>query len=456
MRPYFTAREQDFEQRVLEATIGADLVNVLTPPVAYDLLKSDKLLRLPRHQASTRASRCSTGSAGGSSRAQVFRGKEMACYHKEWAYFSNRFKVTCADYIEAKPGIPPTPGHVQEVIALMKERKIRVLFASNYFDRNQIRAGGRSAPAPQAVIVPENTNGAPGVNTYFDLMNAWVNGLAAGLQGRRYLMDLSLFLPPLVACLVIVAIHSYLGLHVIAREVIFVDLSLAQMAALGSAVAILAGSQPDSTAVLRLRAGLHHHRRGALRAHPHARRRAGCRRRPSSASSSSSRRRRRSWWPTGRRAAARRSRTSWSGSLLWVSWPAIVRLAAVYAVIGVFHWVLRRRFLTISFQPETALANGWSIRWWDFLFYLSFGIVITFSVPIAGVLLVFSFLVVPAAIAFQFTRRLRHAGHRRLGRRRGGLGRRACWSPSATICRPGRWSCACSAWCSFWPGPCDA
>ena len=60
-------------------------------------------------------------------------------------------------------------------------------------------------------------------------------------------MDLSLFLPPLVACLVIVAIHSYLGLHVIAREVIFVDLSLAQMAALGSAVAILAGSQPDST-----------------------------------------------------------------------------------------------------------------------------------------------------------------------------------------------------------------
>ena len=77
------------------------------------------------------------------------------------------------------------------------------------------------------------------------------------------MMDLSLFLPPLVACLVIVAIHSYLGLHVIAREVIFVDLSLAQMAALGSAVAILAGSQPDSTTALALRAGLHHPRRRA-------------------------------------------------------------------------------------------------------------------------------------------------------------------------------------------------
>jgi zinc/manganese transport system permease protein len=93
------------------------------------------------------------------------------------------------------------------------------------------------------------------------------------------------------------------------------------------------------------------------------------------------------------------------GSLLWVTWPAIARMAGVYVVIGIFHWILRRRFLTISFQPETALAKGWSIRWWDFLFYLSFGIVITFSVPIAGVLLVFSFLVVPAAVAFQFTRR---------------------------------------------------
>jgi zinc/manganese transport system permease protein len=93
------------------------------------------------------------------------------------------------------------------------------------------------------------------------------------------------------------------------------------------------------------------------------------------------------------------------GSLLWVTWPTIIRLAGIYAAVGVFHWVLRKRFLTISFDPETAVAKGWKIRWWDFWFYLSFGIVITFSVPIAGVLLVFSFLVVPAAIAFQFTRR---------------------------------------------------
>jgi zinc/manganese transport system permease protein len=217
-------------------------------------------------------------------------------------------------------------------------------------------------------------------------------------------MDLSLFLPPLVACLVIVAIHSYLGLHVIAREVIFVDLSLAQMAALGSAVAVLAGRQPDSTSAFLYALGF-----TSLGAALFALTRTEEKGRvpqeaiigivyvvASAAAILVADR-----TPRGGEAI----KDILVGSLLWVSWPVIARLAAVYAVIGLFHWVLRRRFLTISFQPETALANGWRIRWWDFLFYLSFGIVITFSVPIAGVLLVFSFLVVPAAIAFQFTRR---------------------------------------------------
>jgi zinc/manganese transport system permease protein len=217
-------------------------------------------------------------------------------------------------------------------------------------------------------------------------------------------MDLSLFLPPLVACLVIVAIHSYLGLHVIAREVIFVDLSLAQMAALGSAVAILAGSQPDSTSAFAYALGFtslgaamfaltRSSEKGAV---------------PQEAiigivyvMASAAAILVADRTPRGGEAI----KDILVGSLLWVTWPTIIRLAGVYAAIGVFHWVLRKRFLTISFSPETALGRGWRIRWWDFLFYLSFGIVITFSVPIAGVLLVFSFLVVPAAVAFQFTRR---------------------------------------------------
>jgi zinc/manganese transport system substrate-binding protein len=177
---FFSAREQDFEKRVLEATMGPAIVAVLTPATAYDLLRTDKLydfLSTQKYQGKPLLDQL----GGWLRQAQVFRGKEMACYHKEWAYFSRRYKIDCVTYIEAKPGIPPTPGHVQEVIKLMRDRKIPVLFASNYFDRKQIEQVAQRTGA-KAVIVPENTAGAPGVNTYFDLMNTWVSSLATAFK----------------------------------------------------------------------------------------------------------------------------------------------------------------------------------------------------------------------------------------------------------------------------------
>ncbi len=215
----------------------------------------------------------------------------------------------------------------------------------------------------------------------------------------------SLWLAPLVACMIIVAIHSYLGIHVIAREVIFVDLSLAQVAALGSTVAIFLGAEPDSTRAFLYALGF-----TTIGAALFALTRAGHGkgRVPQEAIigivyvvASAAAILVADKAPRGGEAI----KDILVGSLLWVGWPAIERLAVIYAVVGIFHWVLRRRFLLISFEPAEAEKNGWRLRWWDFWFYLSFGLVITFSVPIVGVLLVFSFLVVPATIAFQFTRR---------------------------------------------------
>jgi len=173
---YFTQREQDFEKRLLEATMGTELVSILTPAAAYNLLATDQLWDFIGKNSYQGAS-LMTRLGGWLKTSEAFRGKEMACYHKEWAYFSARYKVTCAEFIEAKPGIPPTPRHVQDVIALMKERRIPVLFASNYFDRNQIQQVAARTGAT-AVVVAENTGGAPGTDTYFDLMNSWINGLA--------------------------------------------------------------------------------------------------------------------------------------------------------------------------------------------------------------------------------------------------------------------------------------
>lgn len=215
----------------------------------------------------------------------------------------------------------------------------------------------------------------------------------------------SLWLAPLVACMVIVAVHSYLGLHVLAREVIFVDLSLAQMAALGSTVAIFAGNEPDSGAgfIYALAFTTVGAAMFAITRSAHGKGRV-----PQEAIigivyvvASAAGLLVADKTPRGGEAI----KDILVGSLLWVGWPPIGRLAAVYLAIGLFHWFLRRKFLTISFEPEQAASRDWKLRWWDFWFYLSFGIVITFSVPIVGVLLVFSFLVVPAAIAFQFTRR---------------------------------------------------
>ena len=179
---YFTGREQDFELRVLKATFGDELVRILTPATVFDLARSNRIMTFLQATA-YQGQPLLTRLGGWMQQALPFRGKEMVCYHKEWAYFSNRYGVTCVEYIEAKPGIPPTPRHVQDVIALMRDRHIPVLFASNYFDHAQIRSvAERTSATP--VIVPENTHGAPGVETYFDLMNTWVSGLAHGFAAQ--------------------------------------------------------------------------------------------------------------------------------------------------------------------------------------------------------------------------------------------------------------------------------
>lgn len=218
---------------------------------------------------------------------------------------------------------------------------------------------------------------------------------------------LELMLPPFVACMILVAMLSYLGLHVIAREVIFVDLSLAQMAALGSLSALLFKVSPDSSmtyvfALLMTAVGAFLFALTRTSVHgPNTGSRV-----PQEAFigivyvvASAAAVLVANKVPGGGEAVEK----TLVGSLLWVTWPTIVKLAIAYAALGVFQFALRQRFLTISFHPEQAESQGWKIRTWDFLFYLSFGVVITLAVPIAGVLMVFSFLVVPAVIANLFT-----------------------------------------------------
>ena len=110
--------------------------------------------------------------------AEAFRGRSMICYHKNWAYLEDRFQVKCADYIEPKPGIPPTPGHVADIIKEIQEGHIKVLLAASYFDRSKVQTVADRSGAT-LVQVPMQPGVRPGVNDYFTLVDTWVTELAA-------------------------------------------------------------------------------------------------------------------------------------------------------------------------------------------------------------------------------------------------------------------------------------
>lgn len=205
---------------------------------------------------------------------------------------------------------------------------------------------------------------------------------------------LSLLWAPFLMCLVLTGIHAYLGIHVIAREVVFVDIAMAQIAALGATAAFLVGFELESGASYAF--GLSFTLLGALvlsltrsrKRHVSQEALIGVVYAVSAATAVLLSDRA----PHG----AEHIRTMLVGNILTVSGSAVVKVATLYGLVGLLHWAGRRPFFMISTDPDRAYREGWRVRLWDFLFYASFGVVVTSSVRVAGVLLVFSYLIVPA------------------------------------------------------------
>jgi len=272
---------------------------------------------------------------------------------------------------------------------------------------------------------------------------------------------------PFVASLILTGIHAYLGVHVVERGVIFVDLALAQIAALGATIAILIGMDPHGTgaywlslcftfvgaaifAFARTRRG--HIPQEAFIGIAYAVASAAAILAMSKA--------------TGE---TEHLKDMLVGNILAVSRHDVFKTAVLYGVVGIFHYIFRRRFLLISTDPERAEAEGMSIRFWDFLFYASFGFVVTSSVAIAGVLLVFCYLIVPSVGAMLLP--IKWGGASPLdGLWERWFRRSEFTSPSCSTCRPALQSCVPSGrywWRCFlfifsffmasrrarWPGP---
>lgn len=209
---------------------------------------------------------------------------------------------------------------------------------------------------------------------------------------------------PFFACLILAGIHVYLGLHVIERGVIFVDLALAQIAAFGATVGFLFGYSLHSQesyfcafGFTLLGAGifaLTRHRKqmvpqeafiGVIYAVfaaasvivlSHA--------------------------PEG----GEELKSLLVGHILFVDWDEIIQIFVLYGILGVLHWFIRKPLLMISQNPEAAFEKGLRVKCWDFIFYGLFGLVVTSSVELAGVLVVFSFLIVPSICAVLFSKNI--------------------------------------------------
>ena len=207
---------------------------------------------------------------------------------------------------------------------------------------------------------------------------------------------LDLLVVPFLACLVLTGIHVYLGLHVLARGVIFVDLALAQIAALGISVAVLAGHSIHSDAAYWYAlaftiGGAAVFALSRLHAAPvPAEAIIGIVYAVSAAVAVLVVDRA----PQG----SEHIKQLLVGSILTVTPADVAAVALLYAALGVIHWLIRRPLLEISLDPAAARARGRAVAIWDFVFYTSFGLVVTSSVRLAGVLLVFSYLIVPAVV----------------------------------------------------------
>ncbi len=180
-----------------------------------------------------------------------FKGVKVVTYHRSYPNFVDRFGLNVVGYVEPRPGIPPSPGHTLQLIKEMKRDQIKVILMEPYFDQKTPNSIA-SQTGSKVVVLPPSVGGEKSITDYIKLfdydINLLVNALReAGVKPGGTIEDhmqidaavLSFLALPFAASLVIAGIHAYLGVHVVERGVIFVDLSLAQIAAFGATIALL-------------------------------------------------------------------------------------------------------------------------------------------------------------------------------------------------------------------------
>ncbi len=165
-----------FQGQIYERLFGPELVELLGGETLEELAKGNALIGF-LEENEIDGTPLIERLGGWLGEANGFRGRDLICYHKNWSYLEERFGVRCVDFVEAKPGIPPSPAHVAHLVERMTTENIRVVLAASYFDSRKVEAVTRRSNGIP-VIVPMNPGATEGVGDYFSLVDRWVTGLS--------------------------------------------------------------------------------------------------------------------------------------------------------------------------------------------------------------------------------------------------------------------------------------
>ncbi|HHE56030.1 MAG TPA: zinc ABC transporter substrate-binding protein [Caldithrix abyssi] len=172
---YFKQNLIEFKRQIDEHMFGKQLVRLMGGDLLTKLTLNGKLIDFLQNK-SFKGQKLIYYLGGWMKEAQIFRGKKIVAYHKNWAYFRQTFGLDIIGYVEPKPGIPPSPKHVEELVQQMRKNKVKVVLAANYFSEQKVKEICDKVGAIP-VIVPMGVGGVSGTDDVFKLVDYWVSHL---------------------------------------------------------------------------------------------------------------------------------------------------------------------------------------------------------------------------------------------------------------------------------------
>ena len=186
-RELFENNLQAFQLELDQHLFGKKLVTLLGGKTLARLARQDKLMDFLNNNK-FKGEPLINSLGGWMHQMMPLRGKKIVNFHKNWSYFNQFFGLDMVSTIEPKPGIPPSAKHVANLITMMREKNVKIIFSANYFDEQKVRAVADRVGA-EAVIVPLFVGGASQVDTYFKLVDYWVDHLLKAAQNQHVIAE---------------------------------------------------------------------------------------------------------------------------------------------------------------------------------------------------------------------------------------------------------------------------